>query len=822
MNKKSIFYIILSGIMTAGAVLGWSSQCSEQAPEIQNVEIQSSENAVAQAEPTANVLGGPSDLLNALSQEDKDLLQIFQTMTEDERISANDSPVVAKKIRLVTPTVTPVLGELQNVETPEKVDVIGLMQENDILKSAKTLAFVDLAAQNAIASSNDEQAAGILSALKDQTGVSGVVLHIRENTLERLVYRCLDDSRERCLAGSFGTSIKLNDDARCNARHSLISCGDDVLDMGAVLDTTGCAQDEKFQTVRDAVVASKESGSIEADGQKWQVFKSTLNGCDVLYVTGVAADTPVESDGEWDLSDEPDVQLDLPVSVANESSSLFTPKSIGLASAAGLIMILLGIVCVRRKEESIQSDKANAKLEAEKSSNGKTEELKRECKKVTDERDALAREKQDLDKTLERLQLEAKDAETRYHQLAEQLDFAKTAFKQEQLQRMSLAEDNRRLEDALAASNQDRTNIGNPVSFAKHPSTSNLPLTEQRSSNDKKTEELQNVDINRVTAPAVLSSVVDATKQQQSQAFFDSLTDEGWDEIEDSFDAIFSNSKTNLSSVKENSDIANDQMFGVTNLLSGLGDSDTRVKTKSNDKDPHVSTETSLKPVIDSAKQPLLPTLKPKNQENAGLLPTFSPVTNNDKGMTLNGLSTIKKPELLEKKLPLSASEMATRNSEEGSGSFRPSPSWTGKNVIQDKGMDENSLLNALKRRAKDVSEIDAGAGTKEKSAGLRQKTSGAFEYNRGLSKSGVFSVTGSRVDIDPLSDTEYFKSLYEKYIETQRACGESTDKFTMEQFVSRLAREKAELMRKYKCKNVAFTVSVKGGKASLKASPKA
>ena len=41
------------------------------------------------------------------------------------------------------------------------------------------------------------------------------------------------------------------------------------------------------------------------------------------------------------------------------------------------------------------------------------------------------------------------------------------------------------------------------------------------------------------------------------------------------------------------------------------------------------------------------------------------------------------------------------------------------------------------------------------------------------------------------MSDNECFKQLYTQYIETQKQCGEDTNKFTLEQFVSRLAREK-------------------------------
>jgi hypothetical protein len=125
----------------------------------------------------------------------------------------------------------------------------------------------------------------------------------------------------------------------------------------------------------------------------------------------------------------------------------------------------------------------------------------------------------------------------------------------------------------------------------------------------------------------------------------------------------------------------------------------------------------------------------------------------------------------------------------------------------RDNGMDENSLLDALKRRAKDVSEIDSTSAD------------GSLEYNRGLSRSGVFSVTGSRVDIDPLSDSEYFKALYTEFSELQKKCGDTTE-MTLEQFVSKLARKKEAILQSRNWKNVRFVVYEKDGKASVMAKP--
>ncbi len=88
------------------------------------------------------------------------------------------------------------------------------------------------------------------------------------------------------------------------------------------------------------------------------------------------------------------------------------------------------------------------------------------------------------------------------------------------------------------------------------------------------------------------------------------------------------------------------------------------------------------------------------------------------------------------------------------------------------------------------------------------------------LSHSGVFSRTGSKLDIEPANDSEYFKALYEDFLSTKRSCGESTDNITMERFVNRLARNKQALVDRYNCGTVRFQVYVKDGRAALKATP--
>ena len=128
------------------------------------------------------------------------------------------------------------------------------------------------------------------------------------------------------------------------------------------------------------------------------------------------------------------------------------------------------------------------------------------------------------------------------------------------------------------------------------------------------------------------------------------------------------------------------------------------------------------------------------------------------------------------------------------------------------------SLANALQRRARDVSQLDMPAA--DASDPAASSGSGAFKFNHSLSTSGAFSATGSRVDIDVKSDPDYFKKLYYKYNETLKQNGEEPAKLTLEQFVSRMAKEKENLIRQYKCRDVRFEIRMKNGKTSLKAIP--
>jgi hypothetical protein len=68
--------------------------------------------------------------------------------------------------------------------------------------------------------------------------------------------------------------------------------------------------------------------------------------------------------------------------------------------------------------------------------------------------------------------------------------------------------------------------------------------------------------------------------------------------------------------------------------------------------------------------------------------------------------------------------------------------------------------------------------------------------------------------------DTAEWPSVYEAYKSTKQQCGESIEGLTFEKFSQTLRKHRDALVAKHACKRVKFSVSVKDGKASLKAAP--
>lgn len=65
----------------------------------------------------------------------------------------------------------------------------------------------------------------------------------------------------------------------------------------------------------------------------------------------------------------------------------------------------------------------------------------------------------------------------------------------------------------------------------------------------------------------------------------------------------------------------------------------------------------------------------------------------------------------------------------------------------------------------------------------------------------------------------EWF-SVYEDFLRTKKECSETTDGLTFEKFQQTLRKNRDALMQRHGCKRVKFSVYVKEGRASLKATP--
>ena len=68
--------------------------------------------------------------------------------------------------------------------------------------------------------------------------------------------------------------------------------------------------------------------------------------------------------------------------------------------------------------------------------------------------------------------------------------------------------------------------------------------------------------------------------------------------------------------------------------------------------------------------------------------------------------------------------------------------------------------------------------------------------------------------------ETGEWVSTYEDFIRTKKQCGEPTDGLTFEKFSQTLRKNRDQLMARHACKRVKFSVYVKDGRASLKATP--
>ena len=812
MDKRTI-YVVLSGLITAGAVAGWYHDTTPAGITIESAaepQVTGKTDTQQDSRPTQKTAKNVADsaIADGLGQIGAELQKKAETASAHESVRAMlDNSAKGPAIRLLTPESAPDIaaapgGSIEPDNTQAALDAI-----RSIASESDAAIIVDLSGNRMLA--GDENAARrLLEKLGTSAKDAGVVMFDADGVPTIAAYQCLDSSRKVCV--SFERAAKLSVSSKCDAvQQHAIKCGEDNINIQALVDGTGCDA-APADALRDAMSAASEQGNVEAGGKSYRYQKQTLpTGCALVTLVPNDADAPQTEPKQSDAAPEK-AQIVAAKGAATPSKAgkpRWGGKHLLTAGASGILMVLLGFFCTRRPQNSAPQQLPVNYIEPDRIRE-KDEEI-------------IA-----LKTQIAELESAADTASTQYRSLSQELSSAQLALKQEELRSLSLEQEKTKLEDALATAKSQDTEVENLRRFGIDSQNPAFFAQDKIDQIEELNEEATVVQ----PAPLLPPKSAEKTKAPDTaslpQSVFDALSDDGWDEIADSFDSIMAGTSKPMGGLEDESDsdgLYKTTLSGVSSLLGGLDSSDKRASTPDASEPGHIKTETKLKPVGEAPKLAELPSIFPsKNKGPLNTIASSKPIPSLSdfkssvtdykplpRTGTLAGLEPKPTQKTIERPVVESASELAMKadDHDKNGDSFRPAPSWTGKKVV-DRGMDANSLAEALKRRARDVSEVSMPAATTSKSV------------NHSLSKSGVFSVTGSRVDINPLSDNEYFKSLYDKFIETQKSCGEPTNKFTLEQFVSKLAREKAHLMKTYKCKNVRFQVYVKDGKTSLKAMP--
>jgi hypothetical protein len=74
--------------------------------------------------------------------------------------------------------------------------------------------------------------------------------------------------------------------------------------------------------------------------------------------------------------------------------------------------------------------------------------------------------------------------------------------------------------------------------------------------------------------------------------------------------------------------------------------------------------------------------------------------------------------------------------------------------------------------------------------------------------------------NVDPGSEEAEWPAVYEDFVRTKKQCNEPTEGLTFEKFRQTLKKNRDALVQRHGCKRVKFSVYVKDGRASLKATP--
>lgn len=826
-----IVYIVLSAILAMIAV--WSSLSAESRQDTPSAPCMPVSDRLMEPEfaPIAldDAFGTHSTFMDALQQFENASLEALEKAFPPEALTAKQ-PI---HVVLLTPETAP---SLEPDESGEKNPLASLLQnllQTETFAGVSVAAIFDPSTGQVIESNHPEKAADILKKIADAKPISakGVWGHHAQNDFMVASWHCLEkDGKKLCLLADQPGVVSLPDDMRCAAaQQSHVVCDQKTIDTVHLLDAHDCALDETYYLVAEALDKQQAFSGTLTLGNRIYDYKTEMTDSECRVTTVLAhqssAATPL---ARPEIPPQPTVDRQ-----PTHDTYLAHQQRNGLFSlGAGILFALLGGVCTRRRKptESAAAERntqKNKKIDRNKntptdtSKNNTTSETNAHSNVLTAVAPSNTTDTTDTTDTAH--DVIPSDGESNKRSLT--TDAWHTPPEADK----SIPEhgDSAQSQDVSAELKHEQSN--DRTLETPQPPSDVLDTQEMVSSdaNDAESDDAKAPFhtfhfTNAPSAPApspfdndlikATESITKDTRNAETdgkiekddlslvKAVFDDEV--SWDEIAKSFDSILMTDEElkkqgEVLSELPKLDFSKAELAEMEKLelppspsnTKPLSDTDERIASGKSQQDAPRRTQIGLSPI----DEPM-----PKDKAHEPIKSSAFHST------TLSGLTATARPRpLTPSLLPKNAASQTQTDKSNERSQRTASPS---------KSLDNNALYDALRRHAKDFSQTNMPAA--------KQTADSAFDFDRRLSKSGIFSITGSRVDIAPVNDHAQYQKLYDEYIELSLQCGEPTDKFTLEQFVSRLAREKERLMRAYQCSNVRFSVRIKAGKPSLKATP--
>lgn len=831
MLKPNLF-ILLSGMIAASAVYGWMDV---EDPQSVRKDALGENRPIYPDAPDKAVSAGVEALNRSSSQALKaladaavqtNLAEILTAQTPSPTTPSEHADVVHPKDAASASKMKDKQADEPPVQNPSSQYQTALeaIQNTDILQDAQTLAIINLADGRLLAATNDKKATEFLARPRRRLPLSGTDYSITDDTLESWSWYCLGKSGKICVAANFKTTPRMTTEDGCisASRATGILCGETILAGARIFNGENCHISQYPDT--SSHLAALQGIQTQSGVADKLIFSKQAISANCTLISAIP-ETAVNI-----LSDE--------AILAREKDFKFLRLII--AFAAAIAVIILGLICIRRKDD----EKHQAELQRwemrESALHSKlsqlTQKLKTlevECERLKDKAYDLQKDKDDSEQACSRLLCENA-------QIREKLDLANKTNRQSSLTIQSLEVETASLRDQLAnhddaavgektlvttcpqnLSTTSRTEIRHvmhaipedddmdgktdPPYKMMMPSSPTRPVSEANlptyASTSSKTEH---------NLPSLLSFDDDASDDATSLSHKTPFWDNTWDDLTDSLDAFLGIPNT---AQKEAEPSAAPQSPTPT-----PSPEPSQSSTPNPDNTAHTSTTTATHRLGTLRKQATElssatdrgPMVTPPASE-----PAFSSLQSQTTRASVHDSMPFGVPSMPK------ADAVTSKSTEGVAESFKPSPSWSGRKLSDqapEMGSVSQELVNALQRRARDVSQINTAVSKKD-----ADPQAGALNFNRTMSKSGMFSLTGSRSKISLKNDADktYFNDLYDKYVESMCRNGEDPTKYTREQFISRMAREKETLMSKFQCSDVSFTIYTKEGKTSLKAIPK-